>query len=145
MEPRHRFSPFEGLHREMERFFERTTGWRGPMGLFWERIWRPRFNLYESEEEIVILVDLAGMKKEELDLRCDARTVYLRGEREDPIPSAATRCHHLEIPAGPFEREINLPSAIDPSRVAVAYDNGLLEIRLPKAEKIKVPIEEAES
>ncbi|NIM06368.1 MAG: Hsp20 family protein [Armatimonadetes bacterium] len=145
MDPRHRFFAFEELHREMERFIGEAEGRRRVAGFFWERIWRPRFNLYDSDEEIVILVDLAGMKKEDLDIHCDARTVYLRGEREDPIPSAAKRCHHLEIPLGPFEREIHLPSVVDPARVAVSYEHGWLEIHLPKAERIRVPIEESEA
>jgi HSP20 family protein len=141
MEPRHRFFAFEGLEREIEEFLEDAGGRHRAAGLFWERLWRPRFNLYESDEEVIILVDLAGTKKEDLDIRCDARTLYLRGEREDPIPCSVKRCHHLEIPSGPFQRQIHLPSAIDPSRVAVAYEDGWLQIRLSKAERIRVPIE----
>lgn len=142
MDPRHRSSPFEGLHREMERFLDEVGGWRRPSGLFWERIWHPRFNLYENDDEIFVVVDLAGTKKEDLDIRSDARTLYLRGEREDPVPATVKRCHHLEIPAGPFEREISLPAGIDPDRVTVSYHEGWLEIHLPKAERVRVPIED---
>lgn len=134
-------SPFEGLHKEVERFFEEARGWQQSTGFFWERNWRPRVNLYTNDAEVVVLVELAGIKKDKLDIRSDARTIYLSGERDNPLPADVQRCHHLEIPAGPFQREINLPEAVDPTRVKVSYDNGWLEIRLPRAERIRAPIE----
>jgi len=137
----HQFSPFEGLHREMERFLEEAGRWRRGSS-FWERLWRPRCNVYESNDHITVLVDLAGVRREALDIRADARALYLRGEREVPIPATVERCHHLEISVGPFEREIRLPAAVDPERVSVRYEDGWLEISLPKAEKVRVPIEE---
>ena len=133
--------PFDEIHREMERLMEEAGRWRNPGSCSWERLWHPRCNVYECADHISVLVDLAGVKKEALDIRADARTLYLRGERESPIPTAAERCHHMEIPVGIFEREIKLPQAIDPARVTVTYENGWLEIHLPKAERMRVEIE----
>jgi HSP20 family protein len=135
-------SPFEDLHREMERFFEELGVRRGST-CSWERVWHPRCNIYDCADNITVMVDLAGVKKEALDICADTRTLYLQGEREDTTPALAERCHHLEIAVGHFERVISLPAAIDPDRVTVSYDNGLLEIRLPKAEKMQIKIEES--
>ena len=85
------------------------------------------------------------MKREDFDVQVDTRIVVLRGERDEPIPDATRRCHNLEIPSGPFEREIHLPAAVDPTRVTVSYVDGWLELSLPKVEKVNVPIEEGAS
>jgi len=135
-------SPFEGIHREMERLLEEASRWHRPAHCSWERLWQPRCNVYECSDHISVLVDLAGVKKEALDIRADVRTLYIRGERETPIPETAERCHHMEIPSGLFERQLNLPTPIDPERVTVILQDGWLEIDLPKAEKMRVEIEE---
>jgi len=140
--PARALSPFEGLHQEMERFLEEMSAKRG-WTCSWERVWHPRCNIYDCADNVTVMVDLAGVKKEALDVCADSRTLYLQGEREDITPALAERCHHLEIAVGHFERVISLPAAIDPDRVTVSYENGLLEIRLPKAEKLQIKIEES--
>jgi HSP20 family protein len=139
-------SPFEKLRREMERIFEEAGSLRrGALGSWGKPGWLPRCNVYESRDRYTVLVDLAGVDKERLDIRADSRTLYLRGEREEPVPPAAERCHQLEISVGIFDREIPLPGPIDPERVSVRFAEGWLEITLPKLESLKVPIEEPHS
>jgi len=136
--------PFDELRKEMERLFEEMGRFRKPELGMWSRTWTPGCNIYETRESYIILVDLAGVKKEELEIHVNSRGVLLRGEREEPAPSDAELCHQLEIPAGLFERQIPLPGAVTPERTAVSYDKGWLEIRLAKPESRKVEIEGGE-
>lgn len=140
-EKRRDVTPFGDLHREMERLLEEAGKWHRPSGCSWERVWHPRCNVYECHDSMLVLVDLAGVRKEALDIRADVRTLFIRGEREAPIPVNAERCHHMEIPSGAFEREISLPGPVDPEHVTVTYKDGWLEIHLPKAERKRVEIE----
>jgi HSP20 family protein len=133
--------PFEEMHREMERMLEEAGRWQRPQSCSWERLWRPRCNVYEAKDCICVLVDLAGINKEAIDVRATVRSLFLRGERETPTPKDAERCHHMEIPAGVFEREIQLPAPIAPERVTVSYDNGWLQVHMPKAERMRVEVE----
>jgi HSP20 family protein len=136
--------PFDELRKEMERLFEEMGRFRKPELGMWSRTWTPSCNVYETREHYIILVDLAGVKKEELEVQVNSRGVLLRGEREEPAPPEAELCHQLEIPAGLFERQIPLPGAVTPERTTVSYDKGWLEIRLAKPESRKVEIEGGE-
>jgi HSP20 family protein len=134
-------SPFDELRKEMERLFEEMGRFRKPELGGWSRTWAPGCNIYETALHYIILVDLAGVQKEELEVQVNPRQVLLRGEREEPAPVGAELCHQLEIPAGLFERQISLPGGVEPELTKVSYDRGWLEIRLAKPERRKVEIE----
>jgi HSP20 family protein len=97
--------------------------------------WQPALNAYRCRGQITICVDLAGVKKEELDLRVEGRRLSLRGRREPPEPGGEQpkmeQILALEIDYGPFERQIELPSAVDIRRVRAEHREGLLWIYLP--------------
>jgi HSP20 family protein len=137
-------SPFDELRKEMEHLFEEMGRFRKPELGRWSRAWIPGCNIYETQTHYIILVDLAGVQKEELEVRVNPRQVVLRGQREEPAPAGAELCHQLEIPAGLFERQIPLPGAVEPEQAKVSYDKGWLEIRLAKPERRKVKIEDGE-
>jgi HSP20 family protein len=97
--------------------------------------WRPAINAYRCEECIAVCVELAGLSKEEIDVRVEPRRVLVRGQRlpPDPAESKAKPVHILamEIDYGPFEREVLLPVDVDPEQVTAEQRNGLLWIYLP--------------
>ncbi len=103
-------------------------------------VWHPAINAYRCREHILICVDLAGVKRAEIQLRVEPRQVWLRGERPPLEPreveGPALQVLALEIDHGVFEREIVLPAEVDPERVAAEQREGLLWIRLPLTEKI---------
>jgi len=102
--------------------------------------WTPPVNLYETESEYVLCVDLAGVEKDKIDLSIEAGILRLRGRRSVPrwpeVPGEAPpqhlRVHLMEIDHGPFSRSIELPRDVDSSRITAVHNNGLLWIRLPK-------------
>lgn len=97
--------------------------------------WRPNINIYETEEAVVICMDVAGMKPEEIQVDVEGDTLVLRGERPRPMPEPRTSAigvHLMEIDTGVFCRELDIPSSVDRDKIIANYSDGLLWITLPK-------------
>jgi HSP20 family protein len=96
--------------------------------------WQPAINAFRCESSVRICVDLAGVKRSEIDLTVEPRRVVVRGVRQVPEPHGegrTVRLLALEIDYGPFEREVHLPAEIDVERASAEQQNGLLWIHLP--------------
>lgn len=97
--------------------------------------WRPAINAYLCEESVVICVDLAGVDRRLIRLDVEPKRLRIRGHRQPPEPERPD-CRPkqilvMEIDYGPFERDVLLPSEVDPSRVTAEQHHGLLWIYLP--------------
>jgi HSP20 family protein len=93
--------------------------------------WRPATNVWETDSEIVVQADLAGLEREVIEVWIDGSRLLIRGTRPDPGRGGRTHFHKLEIPSGPFERWIALPEGIEASRARARYARGFLLIRIP--------------
>lgn len=100
-----------------------------------ERRWRPAINAYRCNDCFIICMDLAGVEKEAIDVRVEARRLLIRGCRPAPEPVCETpegiQVFTMEIDNGDFERELILPVEVDAERVTAEHRNGLLWINLP--------------
>ena len=97
--------------------------------------WSPAINLYEDETHYCVVVELAGIDAEQIELRAEGRKLTLRGVRNPPgISKSAGRVHlhHMEIDHGPFNRSLELPEDVDADQIEAWYKFGLLWIQLPK-------------
>jgi len=110
-----------------------------------ERAWRPQVDIYETEEEIIVRAEVAGVDKEDLAVEVSRRAIRLMGKRAE-LPRIDKATYRLaEIQYGKFERVLYLPVPIDTEIVSTAYSNGFLEIRLVKLATDKtytIPISE---
>ncbi len=95
--------------------------------------WHPPSDVCETDSEIHLLVEVAGMAPEHFDLRMEKNKLILKGERR-PLRSRGDY-HQSEILIGPFHRVFQLPSNVDPSGITARYQDGILEIVLPKVDK----------
>ena len=93
-------------------------------------IWRPPTDVFETEEALIVRVEIAGMRTEDFYLQLDGQTLVISGMRRDPDIGSAY--HRLEIPFGQFQVAVILPVAIDEERVEAEYRDGFLRITLPK-------------
>lgn len=99
------------------------------------RAWQPPVNVYAHEDRLEVCVDLAGVKKSEIDVQVDPRRLVIRGERHSPDQ----HCEHppcgrllmMEIAEGPFERVLDFPVDVNPDKTSARQENGLLWITLP--------------
>jgi len=110
-----------------------------------EQSWKPQMDIYESPDEIIILAEISGVNKEDLEVEINSKAVRIFGLRDMPnrIDNASFRL--AEIQYGRFERTLYLPVRIDADRVSASYQDGMLTIRLAKhtAKEIHtVPISE---
>ncbi|PKN60963.1 MAG: heat-shock protein Hsp20 [Deltaproteobacteria bacterium HGW-Deltaproteobacteria-11] len=103
------------------------------------RIWRPQMDIYESPGEIILVVEIAGAKREDLHVEIGRKTVKISGRRRIRPLSEDARYRLVEIPYGYFERSLVLPAPIDADQVDATYIDGLLQIRMAKLplEKIR--------
>jgi len=96
------------------------------------RIWRPQMDIYESPGEIILVVEIAGAKREDLHVEIGRKTVKMSGRRRVRPLSEDARYRLVEIPYGYFERSLILPAPIDADQVDATYIDGLLQIRMGK-------------
>ncbi len=94
--------------------------------------WRPAVNVYETEQAIVVLVELAGVVPEDMSVHAEVGQLVIQGQRHPPMPEIIQRLHQVEIQSGPFAFQIPLPTNIDASKAKATYRNGLLQVCLPK-------------
>ncbi|MBC8199689.1 MAG: Hsp20/alpha crystallin family protein [Desulfobacterales bacterium] len=111
----------EDMFRSMSPFFALPEG-----------VWKPQMDIYETDEEIIILAEIAGVDKENLSVEINTRAAKIYGERTE-MPRLKNSTYRLaEIQYGRFERILFLPAPIDADKVIATYFNGLLQIRLAK-------------
>jgi HSP20 family protein len=96
--------------------------------------WQPAINAYRCAECIVICLELAGVDRKRIELTVEPKRLRIRGQRQPPEPDGAenkpVQVLVMEIDYGPFEREVLLPSDVDPEGVTAEQQNGLLWIYL---------------
>ena len=93
--------------------------------------WRPPTDVVETASEVIVLVELAGVDHEQLDVLLFEDALIVEGERRLPAHAAGVY-HAAEIRQGQIRLELPLPAAIDPEKVNAHYERGLLEMRLGK-------------
>ena len=97
-----------------------------------EHIWRPHTDIYETPDHIIVLLDLAGVARDDIHLEVSRKSIKISGKRDQHYLSGTTRYHLAEIPYGYFERHLALHVPVDTETVQAIYANGLLEVRLGK-------------
>ncbi len=126
------FSQFEHIRERMDEAYQRVIGAPGRRH-FRVLIMEPPVDVYETEDEVVIVLEMAGIAEEELEVTIEGLEVRLAGDRK-PLPARPGGGYsQLEIGAGPFLRELHLPAEVNAEAVRTVYRDGMLEIALPKA------------
>jgi HSP20 family protein len=127
-------------------FIHRGTAMGGRSGAASGR-WVPNTDVYTTDTGLVVKVELAGMKSENLEITVEGHRLRISGSRPDVC--RAHKCNFLvmEVSYGPFESVLELPQGYDLSQAKAIYVNGFLRIDVPVAHQLqtkstKVPIAE---
>jgi len=104
------------------------------------RAWRPLTDVYETDDDIVVRVEIAGMREEDFFIELNGRLLSIRGTRQDQTERRAY--HQMEIRFGEFNLELELPHTIETEHVQAIYSDGFLRVVLPKAQPRHIPIVE---
>ncbi|HEY6865874.1 MAG TPA: Hsp20/alpha crystallin family protein [Candidatus Eisenbacteria bacterium] len=137
--------PLETLQREVERLFHDLVYRRHPATHFAEPAWAPPADLVVSPQDARVLLELAGVPRESIQVRVRGRLREVSGRREPPQEPAGAHYHRAEIYFGEFRRVVELPWDADSSRVEAQFKDGMLSVRLwraPVPEVTEVAVEE---
>ncbi|HWP46514.1 MAG TPA: Hsp20/alpha crystallin family protein [Candidatus Limnocylindrales bacterium] len=123
---------FEDLQNQMEKMIKDIRA-MGSVNVSCDRVWKPLVDIYETVDNIVVLVDIAGIKKEDIQIVFNKDLLIISGKRINPTQFVARqKMHQVEIDFGYFERVIKLTIPIQDDKIVASYKDGFLWIHLPK-------------
>jgi HSP20 family protein len=116
---------------QMQRDFQKLWGGGAGTRLF------PAMNIYDDGESFIVRAEVPGVGPDKIDVSVTGDTLTIRGKRE--IEPAGKDCcyHRRERDGGEFRRAFNLPDQVDTHKVMATVKDGILEVRLPRAESSK--------
>ena len=125
---------FEGMQQRMEKMLDNIFNEMRPTMFSAEHAWKPPADIYETAEEIVVVVEIAGMKKKDINVTMENDVLKISGIRPDYSPSAKMKLHQMEIDYGKFQKIVKISLPIDTKNISAHYREGFLRITLPKTE-----------
>jgi len=94
--------------------------------------WRPPTDVYETEDRVVVRVEIAGIADSDFQIQLTQNMLYINGIRRDKPERRAY--HQMEIPFGEFATEVYMNVAVDMEKAEAEYTDGFLMVYLPKVE-----------
>jgi HSP20 family protein len=101
------------------------------------RRWVPAMDLLETADHFVLRADLPGMRQEDVAIELEDNVLTISGERKAEHEERQEGYYRVERAFGGFSRSLTLPKGIDASAVGAEFNNGVLEVRIPKPEERK--------
>lgn len=135
---RYGFSPFHQLRHEMDRLASDFFGPAGTVSLRQPVTAQgfPAVNIWEADDALYAEAEVPGLKSEDLDISVVESDLTIRGVRR-PAVAEGTTYHRQERGTGEFTRVLRLPVDVDAAKVEATLNNGVLLVKLPKAESAK--------
>jgi HSP20 family protein len=123
----------EDWEQHLEDFFGRPM-WRLPVE---ERGWIPAVDVFEKDDKFVVKAELPGMKEEDIDVSVVGDTLMIKGEKKTESEVKEAEYYRCERAYGSFYRSIPLPSTVDADKIEADFEDGVLEVSLPKSPEVK--------
>ena len=99
--------------------------------------WMPAMDVYETDEKVVVAVELPGIKAEDVEVSVEDSTLTVSGKREFASEVTEESYHRIERRYGSFSRAVSLPPQVDTAKVEARFADGILIVEVPKVEKAK--------
>ena len=123
------------LHNEMDDLFDSFfRGLDKPFAGY--KAW-PAIDVAEEEDAIIVRAEVPGCKAEDIDISVYGNTLTISGEKKLSEEKKEKGYYHMESSYGSFRRELTLPTDVDQGKVDASCKDGVLSIKLPKAEKTR--------
>ncbi len=125
------FSPFseiDNVQQQMNRLFDEISGWKAEE----KGLWRPAVEILEGDNVLTLKASLPGLSGDDIDITLTSESARIAGEYTYSKTQEDQGCYHSEFRYGKFDRTINLPTAIDHQKATAKFENGILELTLPK-------------
>ncbi len=114
---------------EIAREFSRRTSFDGNTLV-------PHTDIYEEKDELVVKTELPGINEKDLEVTLENNILTIKAEKKEEVAEDATH-HTRERYYGKYVRSMSLPLHVNGDKVSATFENGTLELRLPKAEELK--------
>lgn len=122
------------LRTEMNKLFESF----GRRGVAAGRGWVPPLDISETDEDIIVKAEIPGIELKDIDISISGDILTIKGEKKEEKEEKGRNYHFIERSYGCFSRSVTLPASVKHEQVKAEYKKGILEIALPKSEKVKV-------
>jgi HSP20 family protein len=99
--------------------------------------WAPALDISERKDAYLVTVEVPGVEPEDLDITMEDGLLTIKGERQFTSESSEQQYHRVERRYGAFRRSITLPAQVQADHIEATFDNGVLQIVVPKAEEAK--------
>ncbi len=135
-----RWDPFrelEDMSERLNRVFSRPSLRNSGKENLTVADWMPTVDISETEGEYLIKAELPEVRKEDVKVTVENGVLTLQGERRQEKEEKGKRFHRVERSYGSFVRSFTLPESVDESFVKAEYKDGVLNLHLPKSEKVK--------
>jgi HSP20 family protein len=135
---------FGDIEKLFEHWFE--DFWSRPVPRLWRpEFWRfketqldvPTLDVYEEKDDLIVKAEIPGLNKEDIDISLEGNALTIKGEKKKEEEVKENDYYRCERSFGAFSRSIELPVDVKADKVNATFTNGVLEIRLPKADGAK--------
>ena len=124
------------LRRQMERFWESFFGREAKE--YYEEGFIPYLDVAENENEILVKVDVPGIDEKDISVNLSGDNFIIKGERKEEKEEKEKHYHRVERSYGNFQRVVALPVSVSAEKINAEFENGVLEVHLPKKEEAKL-------
>ena len=96
----------------------------------------PHTDVYEEKGQLVVQTELPGITEKDLEVTLEGDVLTIKAEKKEEVTEDATH-HTRERYYGKYVRSVSLPTHVNGDKISATFDNGVLELRIPKAEEVK--------
>ena len=140
-----RWDPFQDLRSAQDEMTQMSPMLAHALGLHTQQgndrarttAWAPALDISERKDAYLVTVELPGLKPEDLDITMEDGLLTIQGERHFAHDSSEQQFHRVERRYGAFRRSITLPAHVMAEQIEASFQDGVLQILVPKAEEAK--------
>jgi HSP20 family protein len=138
-----RWDPFQDLRSAQDEMTQMSPMLAHALGLHTQQgnagttAWAPAVDIYERKDAYLVTVELPGLKPEDLDITMEDSLLTIQGERQLTSESSEQQFHRVERRYGAFRRSITLPAHVTAEGIQASFEDGVLQLLVPKAEEAK--------
>jgi HSP20 family protein len=136
-----RWDPFQDLRSAQDEMAQMNPTLAHALGLHAQQgnarttAWAPALDISERKDAYLVTVELPGLKPEDLDITMEDGLLTIQGERQFTSESSEQQFHRVERRYGAFRRAITLPAHVMAEGIQASFEDGVLQILVPKAEE----------
>ena len=127
--------PLMGVENELGRLFDGFLDYPDLRGA--QRGWAPVVDVAQSDDAVTVRAEVPGLTAEDVELSVHDGTLTISGEKKDSSEQPEGSCSYVESRYGRFQRVLALPTDIDAEKIEATCKDGVLTVRLPKAERAR--------